>query len=132
VKLQAAGAVGGDTGTGFVTVHDWVVVGLFAVVPQVLASVTVLVCWPLVQVPHDPVCQLGVQATVHDWVVAGLFVIVPQLLESFTVLVCWPPVQVPHDPVCQLGLQDMGGVGAGLATSAAEAQALISLSFSGL
>jgi len=85
-------------------VHDWVVDGLLVVTPQLLESVTVLACWPLVQGLHELVCQLGLQ-TVHVCVVAGLPDVIPQLLESVTVLVCWPLVQAPHEPVCQFGAQ---------------------------
>jgi len=55
-------------------VQDWVVSGLLAVTPQLLESVTALVCWLLVQVLHEPVCQFGVQEELQDWVVAGSLV----------------------------------------------------------
>ena len=95
---------------------DSVRLGLFAVVPQLFASVQVLalslVCvpfsWQAPQLPHAPYSpqlqlsvQLGVtspQLLLSD--VAGLFAVVPQLLASVQVLVllCELLLQLPQAP----------------------------------
>jgi hypothetical protein len=52
-----------------VQVQDWEIAGLFTLVPQLLASVQILVCWPATQVDQVPQDQFSMQ---QDWEVAGL------------------------------------------------------------